>query len=323
MSHIDVSKIKLSQLRTLAAVVTHGSFGKASVELNVAQSSVSHSIAALEESLGVSLLFRSRQGASLTPVGQQVMTEIRAILRHLDQVVIKAEQAKGLNSGQVRVGCIRSLATYWLPQALAAFKEQYPDISVTVTTCFDHTEVQQWLRDRRIDVGLMDIYDEAGFTVHFISQDDYVALVPKSAPFGEKVTWTQLAQYPLIMPVSHDEGYDDLRAYVHRAEVRLNVEYEINEDATIVRMVAQELGIAILPRLAALPIPDAVKVCQLPVPLNRDLVAAILTDALHSPAVFSFMEMVQHQSIEIFEDTETSRRDASIASNLALDSHLS
>lgn len=318
MSHIDVSKIKLSQLRTLVAVVTHGSFGKASVELDVAQSSVSHSIAALEESLGVSLLFRSRQGASLTPVGQQVMADIQAILSHLDQVVIKAEQAKGLNSGQVRVGCIRSLATYWLPQVLAAFKKQYPDISVTVTTCFDHAEVQQWLRERKLDVGLIDIYDDTGFTVHSICQDDYVALVPRSAPFGEKVTWAQLAQYPLIMPISIDEGYADLRTYVQQAEVKLNIEYEINEDATIVRMVAQELGIAILPRLAALPIPDAVKVCQLPVSLTRDLVAAILTDALHSPAVFSFMEMIQHQPIEIFEDVETSPRELSTASRLTL-----
>ncbi|MEO1403878.1 MAG: LysR family transcriptional regulator [Cyanobacteria bacterium J06635_1] len=299
MRKVDVSKIKLSQLRALVAVVTYGSFSKASVELDIAQSSVSHAIAVLEESLGVSLLFRSREGASLTPVGEQVFEDIQAILRHLDQVAVKAEQARGANSGQVRVGCIRSLATYWLPQALATFKKLYPDVSVTVTICFDHAEVQQWLRDRKIDVGLIDIYDTTGFTVQPIGKDDYVAIVPLSAPVEDKITWSQLAQYPLIMPISEDEGYADLRAYVEQAEVSLNVAYEINEDATIVRMVAQELGIAILPKLAAFPMPDSVKVCQLPVPLTRNLVAAILSDALHSPAVFSFMKTIQHQSIDV------------------------
>ncbi|MEO1619917.1 MAG: LysR family transcriptional regulator, partial [Cyanobacteria bacterium J06632_3] len=62
-------KVKLSQLRSLSAVATTGSFSEAALQLNVSQSTVSHSIAALEDALGVALIHRGRQGASLTPVG--------------------------------------------------------------------------------------------------------------------------------------------------------------------------------------------------------------------------------------------------------------
>ncbi len=58
-------------------------------------------------------------------------------------------------------------------------------------------------------------------------------------------------------------------------------------------MVAQGLGATILFRLAALPIPPEVRVCQLPVPLERIVGVAVLADALHPPAVYAFVEMLK------------------------------
>ena len=73
----------------------------------------------------------------------------------------------------------------------------------------------------------------------------------------------------------------------------LNVAYEIKEDATRLRMVAQGLGAAILPRLAAQPIPLGVQVYHLPVPLARVISVSVLADALHPPAVFAFLDMLK------------------------------
>jgi DNA-binding transcriptional LysR family regulator len=73
----------------------------------------------------------------------------------------------------------------------------------------------------------------------------------------------------------------------------LDIAYEIREDSTMVSMVAQGLGTAILPRLAAEPIPAGVQVCYLPVPLERVIGAAILADALQPPAVFAFLDTLK------------------------------
>ncbi len=301
MNQIDSSKLKLSQLRALVAVAQCGSFGRAALELGVTQSSVSHAIASLEEILGVELLFRGRLGATLTTTGEAVLQDIHSILERLDAVVKTAHQARGLDAGQVRIVSIRSLATHWLPPVLAAFHQQHPQLNVTVSKCFDYHGVHQALRDRTADVGLMDIYDTEGLTVCAICEDDYVALLPPGisneppSPLGyeKPISWQEMGQYDLIMPAANDGGYAALRQYLQQAEVPLTVAYEINEDAMIVSLVAQGLGMAVLPRYAALPIPETVRVRHLPQPLTRTLAAATLSEVMHAPAVFAFLEQVE------------------------------
>jgi DNA-binding transcriptional LysR family regulator len=58
-------------------------------------------------------------------------------------------------------------------------------------------------------------------------------------------------------------------------------------------LVAQGLGITIMPRLAAEPIPAHVRIYSLPVPLFRVVWVAVLANALLSPPVFAFLEMIK------------------------------
>ncbi|MGB7085440.1 MAG: LysR substrate-binding domain-containing protein, partial [Phormidesmis sp.] len=73
----------------------------------------------------------------------------------------------------------------------------------------------------------------------------------------------------------------------------LNVVNEVETDAAIVSLVAQGLGGTILPRLAAEPIPETVRVYSLPVPLTRSVGGALLTDALQPPVVYALLESIQ------------------------------
>lgn len=294
MKRTDGSKVKLFQLRALVAVADCGSFGEAAIHLEVTQSAISHAIATLEEELGVTLLTRGRQGASLTFVGKQIIGDARQMLQLLEVIFEKTNASKGLEAGQVRIASIRSLATHWLPSVIASFRKQFPQITVTLTKCFDHIEVQAALRNRSADIGLMDLYRREGLEVTEIGVDDYVVLLPGdvSVPAGT-LSWQEMSRFPLIMPAPNDKGYEPLRALVAESEVPLAIAYEINEDATIVSMVAQGLGIAILPYFAALPIPSTVQVRYPPRPLQRILAAAILEAALHSPPVFVFLDTIK------------------------------
>jgi DNA-binding transcriptional LysR family regulator len=58
-------------------------------------------------------------------------------------------------------------------------------------------------------------------------------------------------------------------------------------------MVAQGLGAAILPRLAAEPVPPGVKICSLPDPLERVIGVALRANGLHTPAVYAFLDAIQ------------------------------
>jgi DNA-binding transcriptional LysR family regulator len=294
MSSIDVSRIKLFQLRAFVAAADYGSFGKAALELEMTQSAISYAIAALEEELGVMLFSRGRKGATLTPVGEAVIGHAREILNNLDQLVTLTEKARGLATGQVRIAAIRSLATHWLPHAIAVFKQRYPQIGVTITRCVNHGKVQQRLEDGQADVGLIDLYKPRGLEIYDLFTDEYLAFFPPDADIDLKhPTWEQFQPYSLILPIPQDNSYMLLREYLAQLPVKLSIGYELNEDSTIVSMVAAGLGMTILPYLAAIPIPPQVQTCHLPEPLQRRLGAVILEEGVYSPPVYAFLETIQ------------------------------
>lgn len=64
-------------------------------------------------------------------------------------------------------------------------------------------------------------------------------------------------------------------------------------DATIVSLVAQGMGVTVLPQLAAEPIPPQVQIYSLPMPIERVIGVVVLAEALHPPAVYAFLEILR------------------------------
>ncbi len=294
MPEVNDSKLKISQLRALVTVADHGNFSSAALELGLSQSTVSHAIAALEEELGVVLLFRGRHGARLTPLGEQVIQDARQVLHLCEVIREKANLEKGLHSGQVRVACVRSIATNVLPEVIARFRDKFPMISVAITECDRYAEVEQALREGRAEVGFTSLPTTAEFEAWELFRDEFVALLPpESIESGITLTWEQLADYPMIM---------NLRSPLHNLTVcehllqygqTLKIDYEVREDSTILSMVKQGLGATVMARLAAEPIPEGIQVRSLPVPLERVIGVVILADALLPQAIFPFLDTVK------------------------------
>lgn len=290
----DISKIKVYQLRAFVAVAKHKRFGEAALALGLSQSSVSHAIASLEEELGVALMVRGRQGAVLTPIGEQLLPDAQDILRLLEAIVGRAAQARGLSGGRVRLASLRSIATYVLPHLLATFQHQHPDIQVTLTQYFYNDDIQQALLNGSADIGFLELPISNAFETYELVVDEYVVLLPPvSSSLPTCLSWEQLGQFPIIMPASDYEGSLRLQNHLATHAPALKRIYEINEDSIQVAMAQQGLGAAILPHLAALPIPSEIPVYPLPLPLRRHLGAALCTEALHTPATFAFWDLLR------------------------------
>jgi DNA-binding transcriptional LysR family regulator len=78
--------VTIDQLELFAEVVDAGSFTRAATRLGRAQSAVSYGVGRLEELLGVKLLERSLQGASVTRQGQILLAETREVLSRMDHL---------------------------------------------------------------------------------------------------------------------------------------------------------------------------------------------------------------------------------------------
>lgn len=289
------NQMKLSQLRILVAVATRENFSEAALDLEMSQSAVSHAIATLEDHLGVVLFLRGRHGARLTSVGKQIVEHAREIVHRADEITKAAERSRGLKGGQVRIASFRSVATHILPSVIAQFHRRFPAITVSLDEQEDYPHVEQALRQGQADIGFTFLPASSDFEVWEVLRDEFIALFPPGFKLAQaQLTWEELVAQPLIMPpinyVMMRQVYDQAAA----AGYRLNVVYEVETDATIVGLVVQGLGATILPRLAAEPIPPAVQVYSLPVPIERVIGAAILADALHPPAIYAFLDILRN-----------------------------
>lgn len=279
-------------LRILLMVVECGSFSTAALRLNISQSAVSRAIAALEDELGVSLLTRGRFGAYPTQIGERVLIHAHAMLQSRDRIDYEVNMARGLQGGRVRIASFRSVATHVLPLHIARFRKRFPTIEVSLMEA-DPIAVEQALREGQVDLGLVPLPRTEEFDTWEIARDEFVVLLPAAAgPAPNRLSWEELSTYAFIL-YNYAECTSVVRDHWAKAGQALKVAYEVKEDSTIVSMVAQGLGAAILPRLAAMPIPAGVQVRSLPIPLERVIGAAVLSNVLHPPAVFAFVDVLR------------------------------
>jgi DNA-binding transcriptional LysR family regulator len=126
-----------------------------------------------------------------------------------------------------------------------------------------------------------------------IFDDDYVALVPPGySPITGTLTIDEMRKMPIIGS-SHSSCGLRIRTVLGAQEHPLEIAYCIRHDSSMVAMVQQGLGLAILPRLAAQPVPPEVQICSLPFPISRPIGATILKDALHTPALYAFLDALR------------------------------
>ena len=79
--------MELEKLRIFLAVADSGGFSRGARQLYISHSTTSRAVSALEEELGVRLIERDNRVQRLTPAGEQLATEARALLRQADEAM--------------------------------------------------------------------------------------------------------------------------------------------------------------------------------------------------------------------------------------------
>ncbi|MGG6295972.1 LysR family transcriptional regulator [Leptolyngbya sp. AN02str] len=303
MGQLSDSNLKISQLRSFVAVAQSGNFTVASLDLGLSQSTVSHAIATLEEELGVVLMSRGRHGATLTAIGQEILVDAQHILQLLDSMHQKANRDRGLESGQVRIAAVRSVATHLLPKVIARFRQTFPNITVTITEHPVYTVVEQALSEGQADIGFTILPTTHNLDVWETFRDEFVVLLPpESLTNDAPLTWEHLSNLPMITTPSAPPHRHTrvITEHLEQFGQQLKVAYEVQQDSTVISMVQQGLGAAIMARLAAEPIPPDIQVRSLPVPLERVMAIALPADMLLSRATFAFLNVLK----AVFQDMQ-------------------
>lgn len=120
----------LEQLRIFVAVAERQHVTQAAHALNIAQSAASHAIAALEAHHETKLFDRVGRRIELTEAGRAFLPEARKILTQIERAESALNEFGKLERGTLTVHASQTIASYWLPRHLVAFRRAYPRIDV-------------------------------------------------------------------------------------------------------------------------------------------------------------------------------------------------
>ncbi|MGU3464684.1 LysR substrate-binding domain-containing protein [Methylobacterium sp. C33D] len=135
-----------SALRAFEAAARLGSFARASAELHLTPSAVSHQIRALERWFGRALFRRANRQALLTADGQRLLAGLSSAFDAIEAVCADLGPPSPTS---LAVHCTPSFAAKWLGPRLPAFVEAHPGIAIRLSTSADPVDLG---RDEAIDI---------------------------------------------------------------------------------------------------------------------------------------------------------------------------
>jgi DNA-binding transcriptional LysR family regulator len=181
------------------------SFSKAAERLDVEQSYLSKTIAALEAALSVELFDRTRRPPILTVAGKVFLAELQLAVTALERAVSRAQEASRGEIGKLVVVVNTAIANSLLPEILKTFRDRYPNLELELRS-MTLEEMRQGLRDTSIDVGFEHLpnpyFEDATLNFLSILQESFVVALPENHPLAARsqIPLQALKDEPLILP---------------------------------------------------------------------------------------------------------------------------
>lgn len=120
------------KLRTFKVVAEAGSFTQAGHDLNLSQSAISRQILSLEQSAGHPLFHRHARGLILTEQGELLYQTAKDISERMEKVTTQLSDSRALPEGPLTITTVEFIASTWLAPHLGNFKDNYPQIELTM-----------------------------------------------------------------------------------------------------------------------------------------------------------------------------------------------
>ena len=277
------------RLEILLTAVECGSFGKAAAQLGYTQSALTHLVNKMEAELGCTLLTRSSKGVQLSEEGEHLRPYMQAVIDASEALRKEAAATGKLHGSTLRIGCFASIARSILPELLGKFRKIHPEIQVDVLVLA--YELSAELEAERIQLALVDDVCGKGFYWTPLTEAPLVAVVPPDFEWNEEtISLERLMQETFI---SSPEQYVErmLPQNMNRFEVTAS------EDATILSMIANGLGVSVLSAFSLQGYESSVRVIPLTEPVYRRLgVAVKAPPAANTPEKY-FLSFLKRQAM--------------------------
>jgi len=290
-------KIDILGVQAFVAIADQGSFQGAAGTLHVTQTAVTLRLRKLEDFLGVTLIERTTRSIALTEIGQDFLPQARRLLAELAGALVEIRETGIARRGDVSIACVPTVGVQYLPRILQAYSARYPHNRIKI---LDHASsaVAEAVLRREVEFGIHIAGEHHPELISVaLTEDRYVLICPNDHPLARRrrIAWRQLQSYPLIFAGEVSGNRALLDPALKANGFALRSFYEVQRSSTAVGLVAQGVGVAVVPKLAiqegAYP---TVRVIELVDPVVSRRLVLITRKAAHlSPAAQALYDMIR------------------------------
>lgn len=284
-----------SKYQIFLEVARNQSLSRAAQILGYTQSGISHTLARMEQELGLSLFDRNRNGAQLTAAGRELLPFVTQIVQCQENLERTVDALHHLRQGTLHIGTYSSIARKWLPYIIRSFNKDYPSIRIHFQEG-GNEEILQWLLAGEIDMGFLSVGQSEQNNIEWIplKKDPLLAILPPDDPAGDQAIFP-LDQFNGKTFIISTFGIDyDIHNMLESHRIRPDIRYTAKDDYTILSMVECGLGVSILPKLILDFAPYRAKAIPLKPYASRTLGIAVPSLKLSSPAARTFIDYTRN-----------------------------
>ena len=184
----------LHALRAFEAAARLGSFARASEELHLTPSAISHQVRALERHFGRALFVRASRQVILTTDGERLLAALSQAFNTIHAVC--AEMSPPARTQDLSVHCTPSFAAKWLGPRLPRFLAQHPSVNIRLSS---NAEPLDLMRHEQIDVAVAygTVRKSSGITTRSLGPEEIAALC--SPDFARANTPTKAKDFERVV----------------------------------------------------------------------------------------------------------------------------
>ena len=242
--------MELSQLRYFLKIAALGTFTRAAEELNVTQPALSRSIAKLEEEIGRPVFERQTRSVVLTDAGRLLQTRAEQVLALDDDTL--AEMTDDGRTGRIRVGAIPTIAPYFLPTILRAFRDRHPQATVIVYEETTDKLLHRCLQGE-VDIALVAApIPKQYLQVEPLFSEELLLVLPQDHALAEKkqITAADVQACPFVLLDETHCLSDAVVSYCRQRSFQPVSVERASQLTTVAELVALGHGVSLIPQMA-------------------------------------------------------------------------
>jgi DNA-binding transcriptional LysR family regulator len=248
--------MEIKTLKSFVAVATLKNFSAAARELNTVQPAISRHITDLEEELGVKLFWRNTREVKISPAGESLLHDAKAILANETEAIKRAQLANQGKTGRLSIGYLGPACFAFIPKLVQTYVHRYPEVEIQLKEMTVRQQLEAFDREE-LDIGFSRNLPSAyrkDFAVEDIYTDTLMAVLPDSHPLADSkdsisLRLKQLDTESFILFSRHEAPglFDQIISVFQKDGIVPMISSQPEYMQVVLTNVAAGLGVSVLP----------------------------------------------------------------------------